>query len=74
MCVCVCEHVCVCVWVYVCLVVHVYCVCTCACLCATSFPSPQLFGGLFISLDSLPVWLQWLKYLSVFRYGVEVSH
>lgn len=39
-----------------------------------SIPCPplQLFGGFFIALDSLPVWVSWLKWLSIFRYGVEV--
>ncbi len=32
----------------------------------------QLFGGFFIALDSLPIWVQWVKWLSIFRYGVEV--
>ncbi|XP_064387242.1 broad substrate specificity ATP-binding cassette transporter ABCG2-like [Halichondria panicea] len=38
---------------------------------AMLFVFQMLFGGLFISLDSLPVWLQWIKYLSLFRYSVE---
>ena len=33
----------------------------------------QLFGGFLIALDSLPQWLQWLKYGSFFRYGTEAS-
>lgn len=33
----------------------------------------QLFGGFLVSLNSLPVWLRWLKYLSLFRYSIEVS-
>ena len=33
----------------------------------------QLFGGFFIALDSLPVWLRWIKYLSLFRYALEAS-
>ena len=33
----------------------------------------QLFGGLLIALESLPPWVQWLKYLSFIRYGIEVS-
>ena len=32
----------------------------------------QLFGGFLISLDSLPVYVSWLKYLSIFRYATEV--
>lgn len=31
----------------------------------------QLFGGFFIALRSLPEWLRWIKYLSLFRYGLE---
>ena len=33
----------------------------------------QLFGGLLIALESLPPWVQWLKYFSFIRYGIEVS-
>eukprot|EP00731_Ephydatia_muelleri_P018504 Em0011g544a len=31
----------------------------------------MLFGGFLIALESLPEWLQWLKYASFFRYGTE---
>jgi ATP-binding cassette subfamily G (WHITE) protein 2 len=31
----------------------------------------MLFGGFLITLESLPVWLQWLQYFSIFRYSVE---
>ena len=41
-----------------------HCVCVCVCL--------QLFGGFLIALSSLPEWLQWIKYLSLFRYSLEV--
>lgn len=34
----------------------------------------QLFGGLLIALESLPPWVQWLKYFSFIRYGIEVSY
>ena len=32
----------------------------------------QLFGGFLLTLDSLPVYIRWLQYLSLFRYAVEV--
>eukprot|EP00005_Dracoamoeba_jomungandri_P002507 CAMPEP_0174254988 /NCGR_PEP_ID=MMETSP0439-20130205/4318_1 /TAXON_ID=0 /ORGANISM="Stereomyxa ramosa, Strain Chinc5" /LENGTH=591 /DNA_ID=CAMNT_0015336919 /DNA_START=239 /DNA_END=2011 /DNA_ORIENTATION=- len=31
-----------------------------------------LLGGFFINDDSIPVWLQWAKYLSFFKYGFEI--
>ena len=33
----------------------------------------QLFGGLLITLESLPAWIGWMKYLSFVRYIMEVS-
>ncbi|XP_071951994.1 broad substrate specificity ATP-binding cassette transporter ABCG2-like [Antedon mediterranea] len=30
-----------------------------------------VFGGLFINISSLPVWLQWLQYLSMFRFSLN---
>jgi len=33
----------------------------------------QLFGGFLIGLSSLPEWIQWMKYISLFRYAIEVS-
>jgi ABC-type multidrug transport system permease subunit len=30
-----------------------------------------LFAGLLISLDSLPVWVAWLRYFSFMKYGIE---
>ena len=33
----------------------------------------QLFGGFLIGLSSLPVWINWMKYISIFRYAIEVS-
>jgi ATP-binding cassette subfamily G (WHITE) protein 2 len=30
-----------------------------------------IFAGLLISLDSLPVWVSWFKYLSFMKYGLE---
>ncbi len=31
-----------------------------------------LFGGLFINVDSIPVYFSWLSYLSFFKYGYEL--
>jgi len=28
-----------------------------------------LFGGFFIGVDQIPVWLSWLQYLSYIKYG-----
>jgi hypothetical protein len=33
----------------------------------------QLFGGFLIALSSLPEWIHWIKYLSLFRYALEVQ-
>ena len=33
----------------------------------------QVFTGYLISLDSIPVWLSWLQWLSIFRYAFAVS-
>ena len=33
----------------------------------------QAFGGFFVSLDSVPVWLSWLQWLSPFKYSFTVS-
>lgn len=30
-----------------------------------------LFAGLFVNRDSMPAWLHWLQYASVFHYGYE---
>ena len=35
--------------------------------------SYQLFAGLLISLDSLPVWVSWVQHISFIQYGVEVN-
>jgi hypothetical protein len=32
----------------------------------------MLFGGLYISLDQIPVYLRWLKALSFFKYAFEI--
>lgn len=31
----------------------------------------MLFSGFYVSGDSLPVWVTWLEYVSVFRYAME---
>ena len=31
----------------------------------------MLFGGLFLQNSTIPVWLEWLKYLSWFMYSNE---
>ena len=32
----------------------------------------QLFAGFLIALSSLPEWISWIKYLSLFKYSLEV--
>ena len=34
----------------------------------------QLFAGLLVSLESLPVWVSWFQYLSFMRYATEVQY
>ncbi|KAI9001767.1 P-loop containing nucleoside triphosphate hydrolase protein [Hyaloraphidium curvatum] len=31
----------------------------------------MVFGGLFINLNTIPVWLRWLQWFSIFKFGVE---
>ncbi|XP_064387241.1 broad substrate specificity ATP-binding cassette transporter ABCG2-like [Halichondria panicea] len=31
----------------------------------------MLFGGFLIGLSSIPDWISWMKYLSIFRYSIE---
>ena len=33
----------------------------------------MLFGGFLANVTSMLSWLEWLKYFSVFRYGINVS-
>eukprot|EP00057_Strongylocentrotus_purpuratus_P005969 XP_011660443.1 PREDICTED: ATP-binding cassette sub-family G member 2 [Strongylocentrotus purpuratus] len=40
-------------------------------LLAMCYVLMMLFGGLFVNITSLPVWLQWIQYLSIFRYGIN---
>ena len=30
-----------------------------------------MFGGLFLNLNTIPVWLRWLQWFSIFKFGVE---
>ena len=30
-----------------------------------------LFGGFFVNLTTVPVWLRWLQWVSPIRYGME---
>ena len=30
-----------------------------------------LFGGFYINIESLPIWLQWVQYLSLMRFAFE---
>eukprot|EP00164_Ancoracysta_twista_P017105 GFYU01029007.1.p1 GENE.GFYU01029007.1~~GFYU01029007.1.p1 ORF type:complete len:165 (-),score=42.70 GFYU01029007.1:228-722(-) len=32
----------------------------------------MLFGGFFSNIATIPVWLRWLQWVSVFKYGFEV--
>ena len=34
--------------------------------------SLQVFGGVLVNLNSLLDWLSWIKYISIFRYAIEV--
>jgi len=29
----------------------------------------MVVGGLYVSQDQIPVWLKWIEYLSIFKYG-----
>merc|ERR1719223_1085477 len=33
----------------------------------------MLFGGFFIGVDQIPVWLNWLRYLSFIKYGFAAA-
>lgn len=30
-----------------------------------------VFGGFFVNTDSVPDWLEWIKWISIFRYGLK---
>lgn len=32
----------------------------------------QVFGGVLVNLNSVLDWLSWIKYISIFRYAIEV--
>ncbi len=38
-----------------------------------AFVYTQLFGGLLVALQSLPGWIEWMKFLSFIRYSIEVG-
>ncbi|XP_041485060.1 broad substrate specificity ATP-binding cassette transporter ABCG2-like isoform X2 [Lytechinus variegatus] len=40
-------------------------------LIAMCYVLMMVFGGLLVNISSLPVWLQWLQYLSIFRFGLN---
>ncbi|XP_072165159.1 broad substrate specificity ATP-binding cassette transporter ABCG2-like [Diadema setosum] len=40
-------------------------------LIAMCYVVMMVFGGLLVNILSLPIWLQWLQYLSIFRYGLN---
>lgn len=34
----------------------------------------QIFGGLFVNIANMPTWLQWIQYLSIVRYSLNVRN
>eukprot|EP01134_Creolimax_fragrantissima_P007093 CFRG7093T1 len=36
------------------------------------FTAMMIFGGLFININTIPAWLRWLQWLSLFRYSMEI--
>eukprot|EP00999_Lentomonas_sp_LEN2_P000744 NODE_173_length_2004_cov_14.973895_g149_i0.p1 GENE.NODE_173_length_2004_cov_14.973895_g149_i0~~NODE_173_length_2004_cov_14.973895_g149_i0.p1 ORF type:complete len:601 (+),score=114.99 NODE_173_length_2004_cov_14.973895_g149_i0:136-1938(+) len=32
----------------------------------------MLLGGFFVNLENIPVWISWLKWISLFKYGFEL--
>ncbi len=42
-------------------------------LCSVISPCVQIFSGLLVNLPSVGDWLNWLKYLSIPRFGLVVS-
>ena len=39
-------------------------------LTAVTFVTMMIFGGLLVNITTLPTWIQWIQYLSVFRLAV----
>ncbi|KAI6650415.1 ATP-binding cassette sub-family G member 2-like [Oopsacas minuta] len=39
-------------------------------LTAVTFVTMMIFGGLLVNITTLPTWLQWIQYLSVFRLAI----
>ena len=33
----------------------------------------QIFAGLLLNIDSIPVYFKWLEYLSIFKYAYEIA-
>ncbi|XP_011408115.2 PREDICTED: ABC transporter G family member ARB_01379-like [Amphimedon queenslandica] len=40
-------------------------------LVALTYVVQMLFGGVLLTLDTIPVWIRWLQYVSLFRYSIE---
>ena len=40
-------------------------------LTAITFSTMMIFGGLLVNITSLPVWLQWIQYVSIFRLSIS---
>ena len=39
-------------------------------LTAVTFVTMMIFGGLLVNITTLPTWIQWIQYLSVFRLAI----
>lgn len=40
-------------------------------LSALTFILSMIFGGIFVNIESLPGWIRWIQYLSMFRYTIN---
>ncbi|KAI6650416.1 ATP-binding cassette sub-family G member 2-like isoform X3 [Oopsacas minuta] len=40
-------------------------------LTALTFVMMMIFGGLLVNISTLPIWLQWIQYLSIFRLSIS---
>ncbi|KAJ8319352.1 hypothetical protein KUTeg_004443 [Tegillarca granosa] len=40
---------------------------------AVVFVIMLVFGGFFVNTDSVPDWLEWIKWISIFRYGLKAT-
>lgn len=43
-----------------------------ALLLALVYVCMMVFSGRMVNIDTIPVWLQWLKWISIFRYSMNV--